>query len=981
MTYRAIIYDFGQHVRRVDARESLPLSLNGLGDESRPGLDWTLETLSQFTIEEIIYIGDYHIEKVITRFPFLKAYFAPSQTDDFVLTLIQSFGTKQSSLLMINASTILLPGALEKLCGTKPAWAVDGSDRSLGTYFFPQSHVAESLQAFQRQEIELHDSSLDRYMTESLQGSRICLESLAAPVTDQVAVAGTIFRGKAQTLDNLAPLIRNAVFLPRVRIVTADWRANPTAILDRISTAFSPQTVVVRSSVTGEDGLNHSCAGQYLSILNINSSDRRQLGEAIDQVIASFGLQEEHRQITDEVLVQPQVLSVRASGVLLTRDTRNGSPYFVINEDRASGRTDSVTAGDTNVIQQRYISWAAIGERAEESAIDVDTRKLLDIACELMRLSCLDTLDIEYVIDQQGLIYILQVRPLAAARRRIDTAPEDVLDMVSGIRTFLKSRMTPQPGLLGNSTIFGVMPDWNPAEMIGLSPRPLARSLYQKLIGESAWAEARARIGYRDIRPEPLIFVLGCRPYVDVRASLNSFLPAELDDTLGEKWVNACLDMIRNDHTLHDKIEFDVAITCLSPDWEIVKSRLDRVGVDSSAFLAALCKLTQEIIAQDIESIDDQYARLALLEQRRQTLMTKGAADPQQKCRQISRMVKDCTFYGLVSFSILARYAFISMSFLRGFLKIGVINQDQYDSYLQSLPTVASQIADDVRDDLPLEVLVERYGHLRPNSYEITSANYASDPQKYLRPLGQDITPQTKAGAEEILLVSAAAIEQALRDLGLELEAHRLIAFISQSISGREKAKFEFMKSVNSILETIAEFGCDIGLSREQVSFLSIQDFLNLETECIVTAIKSQLVRRASFNQKLWQVAKVLQMPDVILNPDDVLDFTQEPWRANFITQKSVSGRVIWLDEEPNANIDGAIVIIRAADPGYDWIFAHPIAGLITEFGGVASHMSIRAAEFGLPAAIGCGQVVIESLRSAQSIELDAATESIRPLS
>ena len=35
------------------------------------------------------------------------------------------------------------------------------------------------------------------------------------------------------------------------------------------------------------------------------------------------------------------------------------------------------------------------------------------------------------------------------------------------------------------------MPDWNPAEMIGTKPRPLALSLYRELITDKVWSEQR----------------------------------------------------------------------------------------------------------------------------------------------------------------------------------------------------------------------------------------------------------------------------------------------------------------------------------------------------------------------------------------------------------------------------------------------------------------------------------------------------------
>ena len=70
-------------------------------------------------------------------------------------------------------------------------------------------------------------------------------------------------------------------------------------------------------------------------------------------------------------------------------------------------------------------------------------------------------------------------------------------------------------------------------------------------------------------------------------------------------------------------------------------------------------------------------------------------------------------------------------------------------------------------------------------------------------------------------------------------------------------------------------------------------------------------------------------------------------------------------------------MLIKSADPGFDWIFSHNIAGLITQYGGPNSHMAIRCAEFGLPAAIGCGEKLYNQLLKAKVIELDCGSRKI----
>ena len=79
--------------------------------------------------------------------------------------------------------------------------------------------------------------------------------------------------------------------------------------------------------------------------------------------------------------------------------------------------------------------------------------------------------------------------------------------------------------------------------------------------------------------------------------------------------------------------------------------------------------------------------------------------------------------------------------------------------------------------------------------------------------------------------------------------------------------------------------------------------------------------------------------------------------------------------------LSGKVVLIESADPGYDWIFSHNIAGLATKFGGANSHMAIRCAELDIPAAIGCGEQLFERMVKASEISLDCGSELIVPIS
>jgi phosphoenolpyruvate-protein kinase (PTS system EI component) len=72
------------------------------------------------------------------------------------------------------------------------------------------------------------------------------------------------------------------------------------------------------------------------------------------------------------------------------------------------------------------------------------------------------------------------------------------------------------------------------------------------------------------------------------------------------------------------------------------------------------------------------------------------------------------------------------------------------------------------------------------------------------------------------------------------------------------------------------------------------------------------------------------------------------------------------------------VLLIPSADPGFDWIFSRGISGLVTMFGGVNSHMAIRAGELGLPAVIGSGEQLFRRWQSARLLCIDCANRQVQ---
>jgi len=122
----------------------------------------------------------------------------------------------------------------------------------------------------------------------------------------------------------------------------------------------------------------------------------------------------------------------------------------------------------------------------------------------------------------------------------------------------------------------------------------------------------------------------------------------------------------------------------------------------------------------------------------------------------------------------------------------------------------------------------------------------------------------------------------------------------------------------------------------------------------------------------------LLTLPEIIFSVNNFNIITNQISKPNFITNKKITGHLLAFRKNIiTGTIKNKILLIENADPGFDWIFTKNPAGLITKYGGVASHMSIRCAEIGLPAAIGCGESFFNRLLSSSKIELDCKDQQI----
>ena len=78
-----------------------------------------------------------------------------------------------------------------------------------------------------------------------------------------------VFSSKANVLQSLQSNLKKSKIEKLLYFTISEWREDEVEILRKIRKNFLSR-IIIRSSAIGEDGLEKSEAGKFLSILNIN---------------------------------------------------------------------------------------------------------------------------------------------------------------------------------------------------------------------------------------------------------------------------------------------------------------------------------------------------------------------------------------------------------------------------------------------------------------------------------------------------------------------------------------------------------------------------------------------------------------------------------------------------------------------------------------------------------------------------------------
>ena len=521
------------------------------------------------------------------------------------------------------------------------------------------------------------------------------------------------------------------------------------------------------------------------------------------------------------------------------------------------------------------------------------------------------------------------------------------------------------------------MPDWNPAEIIGFQPHLFSYSMYEKLVTKKVWADAREQMGYKKLLKTDLMYSFSGKPYIDLRLSFHSFLPKGIKNKTEKKIINFWLEELKTKPYFHDKIEFEITDNCyyfnlknkINSKYNFLNSKEKKI------FFKSLKNLTEKLINNYKKDYFDMNLDLVNLEKYRINTIKNYLKKKKNELNFANLLIEECKIKGILPFAKLARSAFIAKKILNSLVDLKVLSKRSYFKILSNLSTVSNDyIHDHGSKSRDKNYLVKKYYHLRPNSYDILNKRYNSKINiNQLDKIVLDKLVEIKNKNIDLLITKKETqnINKIIKSHKLKFSANHLINFCLQSLKLRENYKFLFTRTLSDAIQLIRLYS----KNTKTYKFLHNLDInLILKNKLSYKNIKEKSI----INTKRNFYNNFIKLPYLIVSKNDFFISSILLSKPNFITEKFIKGEVDILEgNNIKKNIKNKIIIIENADPGYDWIFSKNIKGLITKFGGVNSHMSIRCEEKQLPAVIGVGEDNFNKLLNVKNIEIDCKLQKI----
>lgn len=742
-----------------------------------------------------------------------------------------------------------------------------------------------------------------------------------------------------------------------------DWKFKKKFIIKKIIRTLD-KNICIRSSFYKEDDLNSSLAGKFESYIKIENNNKNII-YYVNKLILQYQNFENKKKasLKNNIIIQNFIDNSICSGVVTNYVIGDGSPYYTINYNNFSSSTSSVTSGDKHSFRVLYVYRDSVNR-----VRSLIFKRILESIKKIEKIYKKESLDIEFAVTKNSKIHILQIRPISTNSKWEKIDQNKFKDLLKKNENKF-DKILKRNSNYGKKVVFGLMPDWNPAEIIGFQPNMFSYSLYKHLVTDEMWSRSREEMGYKKILKPILMYSFTGKPYIDLRLSFNSLIPKYLKGNLAKKITSYWIEKLIREPFNHDKIEFEVTENCFyfGQKDKINKEYKFLTKKEKSLFYDSLKNLTCKIIKNYKLDFNKMNKEIIQLESFRVKTIKEYLSIKKNEIEISNILLNKCRKLGIKAFAKQARNAFIAKKILLSLVKEKILNKKTYYKMLNNLNTISHEYITDKKkiekNLIKNSSFIKKYFHLRPNSYNILNKRYSSK----ISPNNMNILEINNLLNYELdnKILSTKELNtlcRALKKNKIDINGKELISFCIGAIKLRENYKFFFTRTLSDGIELLKKFETK---SKSKINFSNVD-------------IKDILSKRKIKKLEKQDYQKFVKLPYLIVSQNDFYVSSILLSKPNFITYKNINGEMIFLNKgKINHNIKNKIVVIENADPGFDWIFSKKIKGLITKYGGINSHMSIRCEELNIPAIIGFGEDNFSKIENKTKISFDCKYQKI----
>ncbi|MGE5087268.1 MAG: PEP/pyruvate-binding domain-containing protein [Bacillota bacterium] len=678
--------------------------------------------------------------------------------------------------------------------------------------------------------------------------------------------------------------------------------------------------VAVRSSASGEDSGDFSYAGQFVTLLHVQSAEDLKTAvktcfQAVHRTASkTYASHFDQPQIPMHVLVQ-RMIDSQYSGVFFSVDPRRSESSWLV--EVVEGQGEQLVSGQVTPFRFDQNGSSTTPKNWRPEYLQTIVQWGLKVEQEFGY-----KVDMEWAIDQEGTFWILQSRPITA-----QGAPSNNRKILDQEWQRLSEQFSLDTSWDGHTF----------AEWTGL-PSELTFDLWQRTFNENqAFDLALKFIGYEGLGHESKKCHLLDRIYGRAYLNLKSLEPVYFGKSPYriEPHPRPHLEFAWNKLTLGTLARAPHGIFKMAQvAWKI---QTDRQDIANKALQLAKSSSQSDKDAFALKA-ECENGSLELQQQKLKSLCDSFTSTVMQSTFLLTLLIESTTqgILALIEKDLGKKDSSDSLQLLTG----------------TSVQTLASEMNLELKNVQDSEEkwhsFLSRYGHRGVGELELSHPRWIETKQPPFK--GGSANPLLKKTNDlfDQILVKISSLRRPI--------FKQEFAELQKLLQIREDIKMEVMKPYAQIRWLALNIGSQTGLGND-IFWLKRDEILSLTWNQDVSALRSLILDR---KQKA-QCLKAVDLPMIFSLSDLKNVLTEDPGTPSTETltkgvslASGIAHGIVHIVNNPEEEIldswpDNYILVAEATDPGWTPLF-EKAKGVVVARGGVLSHCAIVAREMGLPA-------------------------------